>query len=148
MYERLDSGGRSGRTFKQHTLHSAVSQADADSVGKWFDHLRELPSTARVEILRNDLRIRTEWTVRLLAETIVNGVDRGNALQHELLLRMYRMLIELDEQLNQSVDGEDAERLLKETFIAFSLVDVVIACIDDDLQESLGGADGVNGEAE
>lgn len=145
MYERLDSGGRSGRTFTHQIFHSAVSHADADSLRNWFDQLRELPWTDCVEILQDHLQSRILWVVMELAETVLADVDSGNALRHVFLVKTFETLSDLSTHLNESVEGDTSETLLTEAFIGLSLIDVAIACYVKDFHASQGSSESVEG---
>lgn len=145
MYERLDSGGRSGRTFTPHNFLFAVSHAGADSLRDQFDQLRELPWAECVEFLQDHLQSRILWAVMELAETVFADADSGNALRHVFLVKTVDTLSDLSARLNESVGGDTSEKLLTEAFIGLSLVDVAIGCYVKDFQALQGSSESVEG---
>jgi hypothetical protein len=145
MYERLDSGGRSGRTFTPQNFHSAVSPAGADSLRNRFDQLRELPWTDCVEILQDHLQSRILWAAMELAETILDDVDSGNALRHVFMVKAFETLSDLSARLDESAEGGKSETLLTEAFIGLALIDEAIGCYVKDFQAPECSSESVEG---
>lgn len=145
MYERLDSGGRSGRTHAPIQFYFSASHEYADSFRNLLDQLRELPWTDCVEFLQGHLQSRILWAVMELAETVLADADSANALRYVFLVKTVDTLSDLSARLNESVGGDTSEKLLTEAFIALSLVDVAIGCYVEDFEASQVSSESVEG---
>lgn len=148
MHERQDTGGFSSRDLPHQTLHSAVLNADSDSFRGLLDYLIGLSWTDCVQMLRNNLQIRTVLAFSEFAETTINGIDGSNAWRCGILQGMHQNFMRLDELLHQSLEGPRDEKLLKETLVVLHLADDILACRVDSFeapQSNVGG--GAGGEA-